>query len=247
MISGRNKRPQEKFPSIHQVFAQVPGQYDWMNLIITGGLDKGWRRKAAEECLAPFSWGSPKKILDLCCGTGDLSLLLAKQTGGACEIIGADYSQAMLDIAACKGARQKLAVQWTQADAAQLPFADGYFDCLGISFGFRNLTFRNQASLRHLAEMVRVLRPGGRLVVLETSQPENQWIRGGYYLYLKVAVKFLGSLLANNSLAYGYLADSARNFFGRSELEKLLKEAGFSGVCSQSRLCGAIAISVATK
>ncbi len=152
---------------LHRMFTAVPRRYDLINHIITWGLDKRWRWKAARECLTL----QPGKVLDLCCGTGDLAINLARLTKNNVELTGIDYSQPMLEIATKKAeplARGRK-VSFIHGDAANLPFPDGYFDCVGISFAFRNLTYKNPLAQRHLAEVLRVLIPGGGYVIVATE------------------------------------------------------------------------------
>jgi len=168
---------------LYDVFTAVPRRYDLVNRVVTWGFDQRWRRKAARECLS----SRPHKVLDLCCGTGDLVINLARLSDSDVELTGIDYSHPMLKIAAGKaellaGGRKIL---FTSGDAANLPFPDGYFDCVGISFAFRNLTYKNPLLPRHLAEVFRVLGAGGRFVIVETSQPGAGLFRKLFHLYLR--------------------------------------------------------------
>ncbi len=230
---------------LHSMFSAVPPRYDMINHIITWGLDERWRRKAARECLA-----SPLgKVLDLCCGTGDLAINLAQLAENNVELTGVDYSQPMLEIAVKKA--EQLArgrrISFIHGDAANLPFPDGYFDCVGISFAFRNLTYKNPLAQRHIAEVLRVLSAGGRYVIVETSQPKLKLIRKLYHLYLRWFVSRLGYLLSGNRGAYNYLAESASRFYTAEELQGILGTAGFRQVSFRSLFFGAIGIHVAVK
>ncbi len=230
---------------LHGMFSAVPPRYDLINHIITWGLDERWRRKAAKECLAL----QPRKVLDLCCGTGDLAINLARLAGNDVELTGIDYSQPMLEIAVKKA--EQLArgrkISFIYGDAANLPFSDGYFDCVGISFAFRNLTYKNPLARRHIAEVLRVLSAGGRYVIVETSQPRPKLIRKLFHLYLRWFVSRLGYLLSGNRGAYHYLAESAARFYTSEELKEVLVAAGFSQVSSRPLFFGAIGIHIAVK
>ncbi len=230
---------------LHGMFSAVPPCYDLINHIITWGLDERWRRKAARECLASPSG----KVLDLCCGTGDLAINLARLAGNDVELTGIDYSQPMLEIAVKKAeqlARERK-ISFIYGDAANLPFPDGYFDCVGISFAFRNLTYKNPLARRHIAEVLRVLSAGGRYVIVETSQPRPKLVRKLFHLYLHWLVFRLGYLLSSNKGAYYYLAESAARFYTSEEIEEILLTAGFCQVSFRPLFFGAIGIHIAVK
>ena len=230
---------------LHGMFTAIPHRYDLINHIITWGLDKRWRRKAARECLSSH----PGKVLDLCCGTGDLAISLAQLSGDDVELTGVDYSQPMLEIATKKAeslARSKK-ISFVYGDAANLPFPDGYFDCIGISFAFRNLTYKNPLLRRHITEIFRILSTGGKLVIVETSQPRVKLIRKLYHLYLRWFVRRLGYLLSGNRGAYYYLAESAARFYTSEELKELLLTAGFRQVSFRPLFFGVTDIHVAVK
>jgi demethylmenaquinone methyltransferase / 2-methoxy-6-polyprenyl-1,4-benzoquinol methylase len=227
------------------MFTAVPPRYDLINRIITLGMDKRWRRLAAQTCLE----SSPHSILDLCCGTGDLSLNLARLTSKDVRIISLDYSPPMLEIArrkiAAAGMQDK--VTFIEGDAAHLPFPDAHFDCVGISFAFRNLTYKNPLGPPHLAEVLRVLKPGGRYVIVESSQPENSFIRACDHVYLRAFVGPVGQLISGNKGAYNYLAKSAGSYFMPAEVREILLKAGFSAVRYRPLFFGASGLHAAAK
>ncbi len=230
---------------LHGMFTAIPHRYDVVNHVITWGLDKRWRWKAARECLA----SQPRKVLDLCCGTGDLAISIARLAKNGVELTGVDYSRPMLAIATKKAellARGKR-ISFTYGDAANLPFPDGYFDCIGISFAFRNLTYKNPLARRHIAEILRLLSAGGKYVIVETSQPKSKLIRKLFHLYLRWFVSRLGYLLSGNRGAYHYLAESAARFYTSEELKEMLVTAGFSQVSFRPLFFGVVGIYVAVK
>ena len=230
---------------LHKIFTAVPDRYDLINRIFTWGQDKRWRLRAARLCLATQS----DKILDLCCGTGDLAIVLAQLAGSSTEVIGLDYSPQMLEKANQKASRARLKAKlnFIHGDVGDLPFTDEYFDCIGISFAFRNLTYNNPNTPRYLAEIVRVLKKGGRFVIVESSQPPNKLIRKLDHFYLRTFVRWIGTLLSKNKAAYDYLTESAGKFYTAEELADLLVKAGFSAVSVKRLLFGATAIHVAIK
>ena len=229
---------------LYRIFTRIPDRYDLINHVITLGMDTGWRRRAAEVCLQD----RPSRILDICCGTGDLAMTIAKLADYSPEITGADYSQPMLKIATAK-ARMSPGknIDFINADVGQLPFADSYFDCIGISFAFRNLTYKNPGTSKYLKEILRVLRPGGRFVIVESSQPKSAFIRFFHHLYLRCWVFPAGYLLSGNSEAYRYLLESSVHFYSAEEMQKFLLKAGFKQITAHRFFFGAAAVYAALK
>jgi demethylmenaquinone methyltransferase/2-methoxy-6-polyprenyl-1,4-benzoquinol methylase len=227
------------------MFMAVPPRYDLINRLFTWGLDERWRRQAARECLT----GQPEQLLDLCCGTADLALRLAGMSFSGTQIVGIDFSLPMLEVAREKAENAGISdrIALIHGDTDSLPFPDDYFDCIGISFAFRNLTYKNPKALRYLAEVLRVLKPGGRFVIVESSQPGYWLMRKLFHLYMRWYVSRLGYLLSGNRGAYRYLAESASRFYTVKELRNLMLETGFSTFSSQRLVFGAAAIHIATK
>ncbi len=238
------QKPVRKKP-LHGMFTALPPRYDLINHIITWGLDRHWRRQAVRECLTP----PPRKVLDLCCGTGDLAISLARLARNDVELTGLDYSSPMLEIAAGKAERLTSGkdISFVCGDAAYLPFPDGHLDCIGISFAFRNLTYHNRLAPRYLTEVWRVLGEGGRFVIVETSQPRSRLIRELFHRYLRWFVSPVGHLLSGNRGAYHYLSESAVRFYTPEEIKEMLIAAGFRRVSCRPLFLGAISIHVATK
>jgi demethylmenaquinone methyltransferase/2-methoxy-6-polyprenyl-1,4-benzoquinol methylase len=227
------------------MFMAVPPRYDLINQLITWGQDYRWRLLAARECLD----SSPKRLLDICCGTGKLAIKLTRAADSSTRIVGVDFSLPMLEVAVSEARRSNSGerVSFVHGDAAALPFPDGHFDCVGIAFAFRNLTYKNPLTLCYLAEIVRVLRPGGRFVIVESSQPRVQLIRTLFYLYLRTFVFRVGYLLSGNRGAYRYLSESAARFYTPDELKDLLLSSGFSRFLTRPLMFGAVAIHTAVK
>ncbi len=223
----------------------MPPRYDLINRIITLGQDNRWRLAAVKACLE----GKPHRVLDLGCGTGDLAINVARLAENGMKVTGLDYSLPMLELAGEKAAKAAPGerVKFIHGEATGLPFPDAHFDCVGISFAFRNLTYRNPLRLPHLAEVLRVLRTGGRYVIVESSQPGNKIIRALAHLYLRAFVAPAGSLLSGNRGAYHYLAESAAHFFSPAEVREMLLAAGFSSVKYRPLFFGAAGLHVATK
>jgi demethylmenaquinone methyltransferase / 2-methoxy-6-polyprenyl-1,4-benzoquinol methylase len=197
---------------VRAMFDRIAPLYDAMNRAMTLGLDQRWRRETVAAAVAPGD-----RVLDACCGTGDLALA-GLRAGG--RVTGLDFSERMLD----RARRKSTAVEWVRGDALALPFEDGAFDAATVGFGVRNLDDLDLG----LAELRRVLRPGGRLGVLEITRPRGL-LAPFYRLWFDGLVPLLGKLLPGGS-AYTYLPASVRRFPGPEELASLLRAAGFSDV-----------------
>lgn len=229
---------------LNKIFTSVPPKYDLVNRLFSLRLDEGWRKKAAKECLA----NDPKEILDLCTGTGDLAVRLSKQVNGSTTITGLDFSHTMLEEAKVKmEKRGRGEVAFIHGDAANMPFEDEHFDTIGIAFAFRNLTFKNPDTPKFLAEILRTLKPGGRFIIVESSQPDTKIMKNLLRVYMKGFVKRLGYWISGDKAAYHYFAHSVINYYTREEVEKLLLDAGFTSVRSIPLTFGVAAVHVAIK
>jgi demethylmenaquinone methyltransferase / 2-methoxy-6-polyprenyl-1,4-benzoquinol methylase len=198
---------------VRQMFGAIARRYDLANHTLSCGTDYYWRKCAANIVA---SW-RPAKIVDLAAGTGDLALALQKKLPDA-EVTGVDFVPEMLELAQRKGVRQTIL-----ADAMQLPFSDGLFDCVTIAFGLRNMENWGGA----LAEMSRVLGRDGHLLVLEFSLPTRPIVRAIYRLYLHRCLPLLGSLLTRKKSAYDYLGDSIEEFPSGPAMIDLIEASGF--------------------
>jgi demethylmenaquinone methyltransferase/2-methoxy-6-polyprenyl-1,4-benzoquinol methylase len=227
------------------MFTAVPPRYDLVNRVVTLGLDSSWRRLAALACLRE----KPRRVLDLGCGTGDLAIGIARLAGKVMAVTGLDYSLPMLVLARRKAILAGVAdrVDFILGGAGSLPFPDACFDTVGISFAFRNLTYKTPLRFSHLAEVWRVLGPGGRYVIVESSQPENPVVRAFFHLYLRAFVGPVGVLLSGNRGAYRYLVGSAVRFSSPREVREMLLAAGFGEVFYRPLFFGAAGIHIAVK
>lgn len=221
------------------MFDRISGVYDRMNRVMTAGLDQRWRERAADRArLEPG-----QRALDLCCGTGDLAFALAERVGSEGEVIGADFSRPMLDLAGEKAVdRGDAQTRFEWADALDLPYDDSSFDALTIGFGARNLADLD----RGLSEMYRVLNDGGRLAILEITQPRRQPLAGFFGLWFDRAVPRIGRL-AGDSSAYTYLPESVRSFPDAETLAFRMDRAGFRHIRWTLMAGGIIALHSAVK
>jgi demethylmenaquinone methyltransferase / 2-methoxy-6-polyprenyl-1,4-benzoquinol methylase len=212
--------------AVRTMFDRIAPVYDGMNRLMSAGLDQRWRRVTAEAVVSPGD-----RVLDACCGTGDLAIA-ALELGG--RVTGVDFSERMLDRAVRKSDR----VDWRRGDALELEFDDGSFDAVTVGFGVRNLEDLG----RGLDEFRRVLRPGGRLAVLEITQPHGP-LALFYRLWFDGLVPVLGKLLPGGS-AYTYLPASVRRFPGPVEFADLMRRAGFDPVAYRLFAGGIVALHV---
>ncbi len=233
---------------LKEFYSDIYTSYDRVNRIFTFGRDLSWRRKAAIECLN----GDPKRVLDVCTGTGDFILEVARHVGDDSTLIGYDFNHAMLEEARRKhqGLQERenvTSIEFKEGDVGNMPFADGYFDAMGITFGIRNLVYKNSNASKHLSEMQRVLRPGGKLVILESSKPDNVIWRLFNSIYLQFILPYLGGIISGNMKAYRYLASSSKNYYSMGEMGAILNEAGFMIHKSEPLFLGSVMMVVAEK
>ena len=212
---------------VQRMFDRIAPVYDVMNRVMTAGLDRRWRRITVEQAVRPDD-----RVLDVCCGTGDLAIAARKR--GA-SVVGLDFSEQMLERARAKRGD----VEWVRGDLLALPFEDGSFDAVTVGFGVRNVEDLPAA----LAEMRRVLRPGGRVGILEITRPRGA-LAPFYRLWFDHLVPVLGRLLPGGS-AYTYLPASVRRFPGPEELSALLSAAGFTPARVRLFAGGIVALHVA--
>ena len=224
---------------VRKMFDGISSSYDLLNRVISGGIDIKWRKKVV-ALLMPKQ---PKKVLDIATGTGDLAIELAKTNAG--EIIGVDISPGMLKIGIEKVKNRKFSqkIKMEIGDSEQLAYPDDYFDAATVAFGVRN--FENLD--KGLSEILRVLRPGGDLIVLETSVPQKFPMRQFYHFYTHQIMPTLGWLFSKDKAAYRYLSDSAAAFPFGAAFNNILKKNGFIQVEDLPQTFGVASIYCAKK
>jgi demethylmenaquinone methyltransferase / 2-methoxy-6-polyprenyl-1,4-benzoquinol methylase len=221
------------------MFDRIARRYDAMNTVMTAGLHHRWRERAAERARL----GAGDAALDVCCGTGDLALELARRVRPGGRVVGCDFSEPMLDLAREKADRLGAdGVRFEWADALRLPYDDGRFEAVTVGFGARNLADLD----RGLSEMSRVLRPGGRLVILEITQPNRPPLSTFYSLWFDRLVPLLGRL-AGDSDAYAYLPESVRSFPDPRRLAEKMRAAGLNRIRWTVLAGGIVAIHSGTR
>jgi demethylmenaquinone methyltransferase / 2-methoxy-6-polyprenyl-1,4-benzoquinol methylase len=229
-----NRQSPDFAGQVNRMFDRVAGRYDALNSLMTAGLHHRWRERAAER--AELSPGD--SALDVCCGTGDLALELARRVTPGGRVVGCDFSEPMLDLAREKAAHRGVdGVRFEWADALQLPYDGERFDAVTVGFGVRNLADLD----RGLRELARVLKPGGRAVILEITTPTRPPLSLFFSLWFDRIVPLLGAL-SSNPEAYSYLPESVRSFPAPRGLAEKLDAAGFERIGYTVLAGGIIAI-----
>ena len=224
---------------VRGMFDRIAGVYDLMNTAMTAGLHHRWRERAADRA----ELGAGESALDACCGTGDLAIQLRRRVGASGRVVGCDFSEPMLELARDKSDRLKMSdIEFEWADALDLPYRDGSFDAVTVGFGVRNLADLG----RGIGELARVLRPGGRLVILEITRPRRQPLAAFHALWFDRIVPQLGRL-AGDSAAYSYLPQSVRSFPRPDQLAALMDAAGLERIRWTVLAGGIIAIHSGTR
>ena len=221
------------------MFAGIAGRYDLLNHLLSGNVDKRWRREVARS-LRPSLVGEAR-VLDVACGTGDLSLVLSR--AGAGRVVGLDFCRPMLEIARRKAAEGPRAIPFVEGDALRLPFADETFDAATIAFGLRNLAGVSEG----LKELRRILRAGGRLAVLEFSSPVVPGFSALFRFYFGRVLPRVGGWVSGSRGAYEYLPDSVSRFPDQKRLAMLMREAGFENVGYRNLTGGIAALHTGTR
>ena len=228
-----------KKEQVAQMFDTISGNYDGLNRVISFGIDVKWRKKV----LKLVSDRNPETILDIATGTGDLAILMASTS--AKKIIGLDISAGMLEVGKKKIEEKKLSqkIEMVLGDSEAMPYPDNYFDAITVSFGIRNF----ETLEKGLAEILRVLKPNGIFVILETSVPTKFPFKQGYSFYSKNILPLIGKLFSKDNVAYGYLSESASVFPFGEKLNNILTKVGFIDVQAMPQTFGVATIYKASK
>ena len=231
---------QSKEERVHDVFETISEKYDLMNSVISFQRHIAWRK----DTMKRMAVKKGESALDVCCGTADWAIALAEAVGSTGSVYGLDFSKNMLKIGQDKvTARGLHQIKLVHGNAMDLPFEDNSFDYVTIGFGLRNVP----DYLKTLQEMQRVVKPGGKVVCLETSQPEMPVFRQFYYAYFRYIMPLLGKMIAKSYNQYSWLQESARDFPGRKELADMFRQAGLINVMVKPYTCGVAAMHLGFK
>ncbi len=212
---------------VRELFATIARRYDLLNDIMSAGLHRRWKRRLVEMA------GKPRDVLDLCCGTGDIARMFSARA------VGVDFTEEMLRVAATRS-RQG---HWVQADALRLPFRDDSFDVVSVGYGLRNLADVETG----LCEIVRVLRPGGKLLSLDFGKPENAALRWLYFGYLRTVLPLLGRLYCGDPDTHGYILASLENYGAQRGIKELMEGCGYRDCGFVEFVGGTMAINFGSK
>ncbi|MEO4006989.1 MULTISPECIES: bifunctional demethylmenaquinone methyltransferase/2-methoxy-6-polyprenyl-1,4-benzoquinol methylase UbiE [unclassified Flavobacterium] len=228
-----------KKEQVTQMFDTISGKYDNLNRVISFGIDIKWRNKV----LKIVSDKKPQTVLDIATGTGDLAILMTKTS--ATKIIGLDISSGMLEVGKQKIEHLNLTdkIEMVLGDSENIPYGDNYFDAITVAFGVRNF----ETLEKGLSEILRVLKPGGVFVILETSVPTRFPFKQGYHFYTKNILPLIGKLFSKDKVAYSYLSESASVFPHGEALNNILRKVGFIDVKHAPQTFGAATIYSASK
>ncbi len=230
---------------VREMFTQIAPRYDLVNHVLSLQMDRMWRARTA-KILRPILEREDAKILDLCCGTGDLSFALSRLAKG--KVWGADFAHTMLVRARAKAmearvAEGRRAIPFVESDALRLPFADSSFDLVTTAFGFRNLANYEAG----LIEIHRVLKTHGTLAILEFTEPKSGWFGDLYRWYFRAVLPRLGGLISGDKAAYTYLPKSVARFYQPEELSALMRQSGYQEVAAREWTGGTVALHTGTR
>jgi demethylmenaquinone methyltransferase/2-methoxy-6-polyprenyl-1,4-benzoquinol methylase len=240
-VPGKRAATEEEHSRrVREMFAGIARRYDLLNHLLSANVDQRWRRLVARRLKERLPQRGAS-VLDVACGTGDLSLALAEATGA--RVTGTDFCRPMLEIAARKAETRSTSLPFVEGDALRLPFADARFDAVSIAFGLRNLS----SVARGLSELRRVLKPGGRVAILEFSRPVVPGFRALFQFYFTRVLPRIGGMVSGSQGAYEYLPDSVSRFPDQKRLAQMMREAGFAEVEYQNLTGGIAALHLGTR
>jgi demethylmenaquinone methyltransferase/2-methoxy-6-polyprenyl-1,4-benzoquinol methylase len=236
-LTDTSKSPQK----ISGMFDAIAGRYDFLNHFLSAGIDKRWRTRAIRS----LALSGRESVLDLCSGTADLAIAAVRATPSAARVVGVDFSSEMLRFGQRKLVKDRLTDRITlvRGDAMRIPLADGSVDAVTIGFGIRNVERLEVAS----AELHRVLKPGGRLAILEFAMPDVPVFRELYWWYATRVLPRIGRALSRNDFAYSYLPASIRTFATPEQLVKILRQAGFREIAPIRLMLGSVILYTARR
>jgi demethylmenaquinone methyltransferase/2-methoxy-6-polyprenyl-1,4-benzoquinol methylase len=227
----------QRASKVREMFSRLAKRYDLVNDVMSFGMHRKWKREAVRLALDGTAQ-RPARVLDLCCGTGDMSFLAEEL--GAASVVGADFTVPMLSVARRRAREERHHPAFMAADALQLPFRDGTFDAITVGYGLRNVADPGEA----LREMRRVLASAGRAVILDFGKPDNPIASSLYFAYLKTMMPAVGWIFHGDPQTYLYIPASLKRYPAQRGVENLMREAGFTNVRYENRLLGTMGLNV---
>jgi demethylmenaquinone methyltransferase/2-methoxy-6-polyprenyl-1,4-benzoquinol methylase len=225
----------QRAPKVREMFSRLAKRYDLVNDVMSFGMHRRWKREAVRLAL---DRRRPARVLDLCCGTGDMSFLAEEL--GASSVVGADFTVPMLSVARRRAREERRRPRCVAADALHLPFRDGVFDAITVGYGLRNVADPAKA----LREMRRVLAPSGRVVVLDFGKPDNPLASSLYFAYLKTMMPAVGWIFHGDPETYLYIPASLERYPAQRGVERLMEESGLVHVRYENRLLGTMGLNM---
>jgi demethylmenaquinone methyltransferase/2-methoxy-6-polyprenyl-1,4-benzoquinol methylase len=229
---------EQRAPKVRAMFARLAGRYDFINDLMSFGAHRRWKGDTAR--LALEGRGGVARLLDLCCGTGDLCFLAEARGGEAVRAVGLDFTRPMLAIAKRRAQARGSRARFVQGDALRLPFPSQSFDIVTVGYGLRNIADPEAA----LAEMKRVLAPGGRVVILDFGKPENVLASGLYQAYLRTVMPLMGWIFHGDPETYLYIPESLRRYPGQRGVAALMTRVGFVNVRYENRVLATMGLNI---
>ncbi|MFN2384922.1 MAG: bifunctional demethylmenaquinone methyltransferase/2-methoxy-6-polyprenyl-1,4-benzoquinol methylase UbiE [Thermoanaerobaculia bacterium] len=229
----------QRAPKVREMFSRLAGRYDVVNDVMSFGMHRRWKRQAVALALAG---GKPERVLDLCCGTGDMAFYAEKRDPRP-QIVGVDFTLPMLAVARRRGRASGSRARLVQGDALWLPFPDGTFDAVTVGYGLRNIADPAAA----IAEMRRVMAPGGRVVILDFGKPENPVAAALYAGFLRTMMPAVGWLFHGDPETYLYIPASLEKFAAQRGVERMMRESGLVRVGYENRLLGTMGLNFGEK
>ncbi|HEX9286204.1 MAG TPA: bifunctional demethylmenaquinone methyltransferase/2-methoxy-6-polyprenyl-1,4-benzoquinol methylase UbiE [Thermoanaerobaculia bacterium] len=228
---------EDRAPKVREMFSRLARRYDLVNDVMSFGMHRKWKREGVRLAIDGLA-RRPARVLDLCCGTGDMSFLA--ETMGASRVIGADFTLPMLAVARSRARKVTSRAAFAAADALRLPFRDGVFDAVTVGYGLRNIADPQQA----LSEIRRVLAPAGRVVVLDFGKPEHPLASSLYFAYLKTMMPAVGWIFHGDPETYLYIPASLERYPAQRGVEHMMREAGFVNARYENRLLGTMGLNI---
>lgn len=232
---------EQRAPKVREMFSRLATRYDLVNDVMSFGMHRVWKRRTVRIGLekgAPLS-----RWLDLCCGTGDMAFLAEELAGGTLRTVGCDFTLPMLSVGRARERKEGRSTEFVQGDALALPFSDGTFDVITVGYGLRNIADPRAA----LAEMRRVLAPGGRCVILDFGKPRPPIPAALYNAFLRTMMPFVGWLFHRDPETYLYIPESLARYPGQVGVRDMMKEQGFDNPRFEEKLLGTMGINIGEK